>query len=66
MPPWYNDHMNENEIDVFICINYNSDGEIAHLEVLNSAPSENIAQAEGWDAVFAANINGGDSMPWRF
>lgn len=51
--------------EVFICINYDEDGEIKHLEVLNNPPSPDILHSEGWDDVFAANINGGDSIPWR-
>ena len=61
---WYNNDMNNDAI--FICINFNDEGEIAHLEVLNNPPSPDIAHSEGWDAVFAANINGGDSIPWRY
>jgi len=57
---WYNNDMNNDAI--FICINFNDEGEIAHLEVIDAPPSPNAIHSEAWDRIYEANINGGDSI----
>lgn len=47
---------NDTDNTIFICINYDEDGQIKHLELLSEQP-----KFEGFDHLMIANINGGDS-----
>lgn len=50
--------MNENEsTETYICINYDAEGNISHLELLSMPP-----KFEGFDELRVACINGGDSL----